>query len=455
MIRLLCLACVFLGSVFVYGEVAGLGGEASRVRILLAIDESAENVGSTVLAGGRAVESAFYTAAAKVGLNDRITVDILGVGTGRLTPTDILNYYANLQTSPDEALVFYYTGHGATDPQKGHFFQMSGGSLRREDVLSAMKAHNPRLAVMMTDCCSGLARYLPGRATETIERSYTVARSSMRPPSILYDLFFKQKGIVDATAAQTPQLAWAPPEGGLFSQTLAELLAGGIRQADVDGNGEVVWNEFLRNLRWNTNERFRALKASRSLDLALSSSGIREASEQTPQLFKLPSFDMKTSVQLLRMKAVVDGVRGRDETPNGRPGMTLLVDATVWNAKSKTVQVAAFFRFDDGTSIDCKVAKYSNVDGKLVTFVNNYPIKYDAARMQYIELYIPYAVIPRATLDRQVGFYVNIRETESGALLGGSPFLYERFSPANRPGADAGLDQYLPSSIPDAVTYGR
>jgi hypothetical protein len=74
-----------------------------------------------------------------------------------MTAENILAYYENLQTGPTETLVFYYSGHGGYHLSKGHFLALHWGKLYRSALLAAMKKQQPRLVVVLTDCCANLA----------------------------------------------------------------------------------------------------------------------------------------------------------------------------------------------------------------------------------------------------------------------------------------------------------
>jgi hypothetical protein len=75
----------------------------------------------------------------------------------KVTAEKILAYYAALQTQPSETLVFYYSGHGGLKAGKGHFLALRAGHLYRKDLLAAMTKHQPRLVVVLTDCCANPA----------------------------------------------------------------------------------------------------------------------------------------------------------------------------------------------------------------------------------------------------------------------------------------------------------
>jgi hypothetical protein len=392
----------------------------STVRVLLVFDKNAEKVGPAIEKGSEAFIASLKSVRSRLGSDGKMTIDLLGMSDTPVTPQSVLSYYRNLRINPNDALFFYYNGHGATDPNRGHFLAMSGGDLLRADVLKAMQALSPRLTVVASDACSSLSRYENGQQDYTVMVPFYEQRTNRQPPrNVFRDLFFAESGVVDFTAAQAPQYAWAPSDGGLFTQSLAKLFDGYTSDVDVDGDGAIVWNEFLRNVRWDVRERFNHLKKA---GFRLSAFGEVEAStQQTPELFKFPSYRSNTTVQLVNMKAVVDDVKIGDGANEGQNGFYFLtINATVWNAKDRQIRFEAHFRNKDGNPIPATDNSFRNSEGFLASG-QTYTSKYQTSTFGAVKFYFPKAGINQN--NGPLGVYINIRDTETDALLGGSPFL--------------------------------
>src|SRR5437667_9272958 len=65
-----------------------------------------------------------------------------------------LGYSNNLLATSQDVLLFYFTGHGGIDTQRGHLYELRDGRLFKAELLQAMRQHNPRLTVVLSDCCS-------------------------------------------------------------------------------------------------------------------------------------------------------------------------------------------------------------------------------------------------------------------------------------------------------------
>jgi hypothetical protein len=134
--------------------------EAKRVHVLIVVDTD-DMAGATWGLDGKNVKAVVDAGLKKQKLDGRYTLDMLTAKS--VTPAQVLKYYGSLKVDPDDALVFYYSGHGAQHVSRGHFLAFTHGILFRRDLLAAMQKHNPRLAVVLTDCCADYAGGNPGR----------------------------------------------------------------------------------------------------------------------------------------------------------------------------------------------------------------------------------------------------------------------------------------------------
>lgn len=172
-----------------------------------------------------------------------------------VTADKVLRYYRDLKTNENEALFFYYAGHGGTDPAKGghflYFQQGKSASLVRSRLRQEMEAKKPGLVVIWTDCCSNFVR-LPGSAKPT--RAPVLPAKELNP--IVRSLLFQHRGVVDITAA-TDAPSWGDSEdGGVFTRTLVRLCSGKLADLDANKDGIVSWKEFFPKLEAETERTF-------------------------------------------------------------------------------------------------------------------------------------------------------------------------------------------------------
>jgi hypothetical protein len=125
--------------------------EAARVRILIVADSDAKQ-GTACAMDGANLKAVLEAGLGKQKLDGRYTIDVI-IGQD-VAPGRVLKYYQDLKVAANDALVFYYSGHGAHHASKGHLLTFMQGDLARGEVLAAMQRHKPRLAVVLTDCCA-------------------------------------------------------------------------------------------------------------------------------------------------------------------------------------------------------------------------------------------------------------------------------------------------------------
>ncbi len=202
---------------------------------------------------------------------DRAEIKIL---TGKDVNADaILAYYRDLKVGSDDALFFYYAGHGATDPQKGHFLaiqELHARPLLRADLRRAMQEHQPGLVVLMTDCCSTRFK-LPGKLRRVYEDEG--AAGTIQP--VLRCLLYQSRGVVDITAASGDASFGDDHDGGIFTRAFDRLVRDGIAKSDADRDGFVSWPEFFSRLQSETEGVF--------VDWAKRQRALGEEVEQTSQ----------------------------------------------------------------------------------------------------------------------------------------------------------------------------
>lgn len=147
------------------------------------------------------------------------------------------------RVAPNDAVVFYFSGHGYFDTQLRSFnLVVADGDkvkgLPRADVRNRLLAMKPRLAVLLTDCCAGDQRMslvrippesFPVRWTKPLFRS----------------LFLETSGVVDITSSTPPELSWVSSEyeNSVFTWALVKTL----RSREQDGNA--TWRDIFDSAR--------------------------------------------------------------------------------------------------------------------------------------------------------------------------------------------------------------
>ena len=172
-----------------------------------------------------------------------------------LRPETILQFIKNCPIKKNDTVIFCYLGHGASDPNRGVFYTIADPStpyeragmaqktnyLLKEDVKSQILRHDPRLLVLISDCCS-VDGIFP-------EPAGTVGGANPDPPKPLFKrLFLDSSGIVDFTAAQQNHTGWASTVDGFWlTHNLCKVL-------DQNQQKSLSWTTFFPVVRESAKE---------------------------------------------------------------------------------------------------------------------------------------------------------------------------------------------------------
>ncbi len=251
-----------------------------RVFALLAIDTESHIAG--IEDDGRAMTSVL-----RGGFGSSGILDMRVVSGQDVRPDLIANFFRTVPSGPNDVLLFYYTGHGATIEGEGHALTTSHGNLLRQTLVNLMRARKPRLCVVLTDCCSSLVR----------PRQQAPAPGAGLPPeqvgAIMRCLFLEHQGLVDITSSSFGEISWSGHDtGGLFTQALTMSLGGDIETCDSNKDGFLAWTELFEHVRLGTQAGYRNFKQGvLKLDPASVNarllSMLQNQLDQIPQAFSL------------------------------------------------------------------------------------------------------------------------------------------------------------------------
>lgn len=198
-----------------------------------------------------------------------IPLTVERIDPDRVSPGEIVARIRALDANlaRTRTLLFYYAGHGATEPRRGHFLSTSGGPLFRSALRAEILAKDPPLALILTDSCSV-------EVTWTVPFGFTPL---IPPPTerVLRNLFLQHRGLVDINASTyraeegIDQVACysdipGPTHGGIFTNSLIEMLgvepmavageadAPALHHHDLDRDSFLTWDEAFDCLRTKT-----------------------------------------------------------------------------------------------------------------------------------------------------------------------------------------------------------
>lgn len=221
-----------------------VAAESTHLHVLLAMDTDARaSDGVSGIGTARDLEI-WSSVIGEIQKNhaDRVS---LTIARGRdLTPDGILDFYRRLGQRPGWALLFVYSGHGATGTDGDHYLTMThGGSLARGRLREVMEGTGSNLQVILTDCCGSIVPF------EAVRRPIPAEWAMFE------QLFFDAGGMVDVLSCEIGKLSFGNDDsGGMFTRACTRLLCSPISRSDGNGDGRVTWTEFFNQLRADTQQ---------------------------------------------------------------------------------------------------------------------------------------------------------------------------------------------------------
>jgi hypothetical protein len=176
----------------------------------------------------------------------------------RCTLAAVLDYYRNLKTGPNESLLFYYAGHGATrfgagsdiEPV-GHLFGMArvkgkNAPIYRAEVRALMQGKRPRLSILLSDTCSKIVGLPPEIPRDLGKPDWQVIRA----------LFLVPRGTVDINSVTEGESAHGSDEGGYFTAALTTVLREPLDKLRRPGEKNLLWHDVVPPLHERAQEQY-------------------------------------------------------------------------------------------------------------------------------------------------------------------------------------------------------
>src|SRR5271157_3022525 len=229
------------------------------IHLVVVADTLDHKIGQSVQVDMQMIEGTFL---GQVLEGDRLKIET--VDREKCHPDAILQRIAAVRLAPEDALVVFFSGHGAYDEQEEQYFKFprlgAGSILTRRQVRDAIKAKGCRLGVLLTDCCNNMS-IIPKRLAPSMQAPGRVEQPPFSP--LFRSLFLETSGFVDLTSSKRGERSLAYPatkfagreevypQGGLFSTSIVRVLSAYQDQpitwsAVAEKTAELVRLEFQR-----------------------------------------------------------------------------------------------------------------------------------------------------------------------------------------------------------------
>lgn len=357
------------------------------LHLILVADTWDKSIGSSC----REEEGRVYDYFEQIAKQSGMQFDADLIDDGDFTKANVQAAITRLQPGRNDAVVFYYSGHGFrfnndTDPyprvdiRTNDFDNLQSNSLSLSYIYNSIKAKNARLNLILGDCCNsyaGLPRFLVGGSSNMDRSLNTLSGNNCK------QLFLQSKANIIATAATKGQYALCdngPGGGGLFTKAFLSALDYQLSTF----NTRPTWNGLLEKARSQTaysSENARCQNVGSCMHNPIY---YVDAGTETP--VSNPPRPTATTPRATIDKIWVE----HNETEKGQLGMRIHVKFNIYHYKGIKGYALAYFFDKTGTALRDFNQLYYTSDGKVSASTDFVP-GYDNTVYNDLAIFIPYS----------------------------------------------------------------
>lgn len=218
-----------------------------KLHVIMVVDRYDEKIGEHCRADEEFIASLIEHNVAGRDCKFDLTMEDLNAGLDRITQQNVISRIQRLRINPNDTVLFYFSGHGGYTPETGQSFSMhheNGGLMKRDVVRAAIKRLNPKLGIIISDCCYTLIK----PATPGVMARHPNDRT--RP--LMESLFFQHSGFVDITSSKQGQVSYCLTGGrlgGVFTVAFSEM-------AEQQMDRQLSWSQFFSLVAEETENSF-------------------------------------------------------------------------------------------------------------------------------------------------------------------------------------------------------
>lgn len=177
-------------------------------------------------------------------------IEVKGYNFGKKSVEDAIY---DLETSPNDVIVFYYSGHGfrlksqtstwpLMDMRNGSGEDMKKSSMSLDkDVYNVLAAKKPRLLIVVGECCNV---YVDGLGTPSIPGPLTMPLgSTIMNANVVKSLFSKKGKILIATSKPTEYTWYYNDKGGFFGSNFKSAFQ---KNVGFSSNANINWTDIFK-----------------------------------------------------------------------------------------------------------------------------------------------------------------------------------------------------------------
>jgi hypothetical protein len=394
------------------------------LHLVLAADTWDKSIGTSCQAEQDRVYNYFEEIANQSGMKFDPTM----IHDGAFTKQNVTNALNGLQPGVNDAVVFYYSGHGFrfnndTDPypridiRTNDFADIQNNSLSLSYIYNTLKGKKARLNLVLGDCCNsfiGLPRFVTGGNTNMDRSLNTLSGSNCK------QLFLQSKGNIIATAATKGQYALCdngPDGGGLFTKAFLNALDYQLSTF----NAKPTWTALMSATKNQT-----AVYSENSSCLA-------DVCRHDPIFYvdnaEKPVTPTPNPVTTAAPKASIEKIWVEyNVTENELQGLRIHTKFNIYNYKGIGGNCIAYFYTNDGTPLKDYNNRYYTSTG-FVSANTKFEPAYENTLFNDLTIFIPYDELHVANGSHDLKFRVELHrgDVTDGYTLSASDWQYFNF----------------------------
>ncbi len=239
---LISLALLMLTSSFVFAR------DSCRVYALLTIDTLSQDINVSTIADKMQMNRLLTFLS-----GEKIEVQTSIIEGKNISATNIQKWAQSLQISPEDTIFFYYSGHGRQSnkplsPWPLIAIERGEQYICSEKLFSLFESKQPRLLIMMTDCCNNqiFIKGTPSSKPLDLIKDYSILLKKDQIATNLSSLFQKIQGTISLTASKPGYTAGATDHGGIMTQAFLKGIA------SYNKKRSLCWFQLIKMVRKET-----------------------------------------------------------------------------------------------------------------------------------------------------------------------------------------------------------
>jgi Caspase domain len=202
---------------------------AATLRALIIGDTNDRSIGKSVVTDIVNVETFVRDISAKTGL----TLDLKVLKGAQIKSRLITDAVNKLKADPDDAVIFYYSGHGFRTQQvqtRWPLLHIPDAGIKGVDfqwVIDTINAKKPRMVLAISDSCNSFI--------DTPERSVSSRAMQREQDALWKKLFVEFAGRIYASGSIVGQYSFGiDATGGAFTSRFLSIVRGEVKKADTN-----------------------------------------------------------------------------------------------------------------------------------------------------------------------------------------------------------------------------